>query len=803
MYRILAAIVCIFMLSAGIRADGGIFFPLPIPTPLSVKFHKVTVAIDNGVAQTRIDQAFINTSGRALTEGKYVFPVPAGASVNKFGVSIDGVVYPATVMSREQAQAFFQEEVKTSNQASLLQYTGNGAYSLNLSAIASGETRRVQITYEEVLGKENGLTRYLYPLNTEKFSYSLIDTVSISVSIRNQSPITSVYSPTHMIAVSRVDKYNARADFLSVNSRPNTDFELFYKVSDDEISFHLFTYKEKDADGYFLMLMTPQYIDKSAAPIAKDIAFTIDRSGSMMGDKVLQAKQALTFCLNRLNPADYFNIVSFSETVTSNSPEFLTATAANIQGAVSYVQLIQAGGNTDIAQALTTSLGAIKGSVKPHYVIFLTDGQPTAGQTNPDSIVAIVGRANSNEAKIFSVGFGYDVNTVLIDRLSNGSGGYAVYCDPAGSVQDAVANLYKMIETPLLIKPQMTIRGIETFGIVPENLPDLFAGTEIAIYGRYKNEAAAFVSLSGTVSGSPKTLTYPAYYPSEHTDYPFVPRLWASQRIAVMLAKIKSGVLTTAQESAAIDTLIAMSVGYGIVTPYTSQIFAPQTPVTGGGTWSGNLQLPSGKSANDASNYLQAVRYTGNAAQTVVADTAVVSFAIAPQVNQLQNAGNKVFVFTSDSMWVDAAFNPAAPSDTVFFGTPRYFGLADSLPDLVQYLTVGSRAAINYKGKNYLVLNANPVSAIRPGKAPAAEARSGSFSASSKGNAMVFALPSHDRAGAVTVYSVSGRMITRIAVTIASTTVCWDRGSVLPSGIYYAVFNNEKGNQTLRFSVAK
>ena len=570
--------ICLFLISLTVFvwADGFVIYPLPNPTPLYVKYHKVNCSIDNGVATTVIDQEFVNPLTDELAKGTYVFPAPKNVAITGFSVIVDGVAKQATTMSKTEARDFFINAIKNSTQASLLEYTQNEAISLEIGSILPGASRRVQISYVEVLPKNDGLSKYLYPLNTEKYSMRLIDTVSIIVTISNSTPITSVFSPSFPIVVERTDQTTVTASFSAFRARPDRDFELFYKLSEEALSFHLFPFKQGADDGYFLMLMTPQFVKDTSAgnTVAKDMAFTIDRSGSMSGVKIQQAKDALTFCVGRLLPDDFFHIVGFDDQIITNAQELLPAAADNIPAALDFVKAITARGGTDIAKGLTTSLAVIKESNRPHYVIFLTDGQATSGTTDNSQISAMVNAANTNSARIFSVGFGYDVNTVLIDKISLDNGGYPLYCNPEQNIEQVISDLYQRIEAPILTSPAISIVGlgndIATYGISPEKLPDLFSGSEIAVYGRYKGSGEVSVSLFGRVEDKADTMMFTANFPDSSTVYPFVPRLWATQHIARLMTRIKLQTMTQENLTPLIDSVKALSIAYGIVTPYTS-----------------------------------------------------------------------------------------------------------------------------------------------------------------------------------------------------------------------------------------
>jgi Ca-activated chloride channel family protein len=508
-------------------------------------------------------------------------------------------------------------------------------------------------------------------------------------------------------------------------------------------------------------------------------------------------------------PADFFNIVVFDDALTSNAQDLVPATGENIPSALQYIQAIAVGNNTDIAQALTASLSKIKTSDRPHYLIFLTDGQPTAGVIDNNQISALVNAANVNNTRIFSVGFGYDVNTVLIDKISIDNNGYPLYCNPGQNIEEVISDLYKRIEAPILTSPAISVSSIDnsvaTYGISPIKLPDLFEGSEIAVYGRYHGQGKAAVTLSGLAGGKVDTMLFTADFPDSSTDYAFVPRLWATQQIARLMTRIKLQTMTQESLASLVDSVKVLSLAYGIVTPYTSQLFVPQY----GGSWSGALQTSNGRSANDASNAMQGMQQNSNAAQSVVADTNAVPYTVAPQTNQIQNASNKVFIYASNSIWMDASFDSTKSADTIFYGTDAYFSLAAQGSDLVDLMSVGNQTAFNYQGKNYLILDKNMTSVKGPGHFGQAgfAKRPTEFNVAPKGGVIVFTGLSGSAEGCVIVYSAQGNMIAKIATQASENSVQWNTrkasGSGFTTGAYVAVYKNNGATHAKKFMVLR
>ena len=431
----LLLILLLFMLifaAHPVSADGFIIpqppIDRPVPwrdVPLTIKYHRVSVSIEDQVATTKVDQVFVNDADFAV-EGTYIFPLPEDAAVSSFDMWVDGKRLEGKLLGRDEARRIYEDIVRRQKDPALLEYAGRGAFQARIFPIPPRGERRIELAYTQVLPQQSGLVHYRYPLNTEKFSARPLSEVAISVELSGRTPLRAIYSPSHEVQVERDGEKRATAGFEARNVRPDRDFDLYYSISSDSIAVNLLSYKPFDEDGYFLLLVTPP-VEAEGEAVAKDVVLVLDTSGSMAGEKMDQAKAAARYVLDNLGERDRFNIVSFS-TATHLFADRPVALTQLTEGRA-FIQKLQAAGSTDINRAL---LEAVYGadSERPTVVIFLTDGLPTAGETDPDRIIANVAAAAPKSVRLFAFGVGYDVDTVLLDALSSGQRGTSVYVRP-------------------------------------------------------------------------------------------------------------------------------------------------------------------------------------------------------------------------------------------------------------------------------------------------------------------------------------------------------------------------------------
>ncbi|MGC8880648.1 MAG: vWA domain-containing protein, partial [Anaerolineae bacterium] len=316
------------------------------------------------------------------------------------------------------------------------------------------------------------------------------------MSITSKEPLKAVYCPSHPIAIDRQDDYRVRVGWEAHNVKPDKDFVLFYSVSQQVLSADLLTYKPRGEDGFFLLLITPQLRVESERAVAKDVILVIDTSGSMEGEKLEQAKDALVYVLQHLNPQDRFNIVQFSTGVHVFAERLRPAAEAS-EG-IDFVRTLGAAGGTNIDGALREALRIAADTAsaeRPVTLIFLTDGLPTEGEVEIPAILDNVERALQPNTRIFAFGVGDDVNTVLLDNLTRQTRGASTYVRSGERIDEQVSALYAKVSTPVLTNVTLEVEGTRVYDLYPYPLPDLFAGSQLAVVGRYYAGGTATITL--------------------------------------------------------------------------------------------------------------------------------------------------------------------------------------------------------------------------------------------------------------------------------------------------------------------
>ncbi len=699
--------------------------PLPEPVPLdqtwlTIRYHLVDVTIEDQVATTRVKQEFVNEHDWEC-EGIYVFPLPQGAAVSDFAMWVDGRRIEGQILDADKARAIYEDIVRRQRDPALLEYVGQSAVQARIFPIPPGGSRKIELEYSQVLPVDGGLVRYVYPLSTERFSARPLEEVRIRVEIESRDAMRAIYSSTHQdrVYIERDGRYRAIVGYEETDVLPDQDFELIYTVSQEDVGLNLLTYREPPDEGFFLLLVAPQVEVDEREVIPRDVILILDTSGSMEGEKLAQAKEALIFVLKHLNREDRFNVIAFSTGLRQYATRLRPASEAT--EAIRWVERLEAVGGTDINRALLEAFAQI--GKRPTVLIFLTDGLPTEGVTDVETIIANVQAAAPENVRLFPFGVGDDVNTVLLDALAQNHGGATSYVRPGEAIDEEISAFYAKISTPVLANIAFDFGKVMVEDTYPYPLPDLFAGTQLILVGRYRLPSpaggggagggghAAQITLTGEVNGERREFVYEGYFRDAGGDE-FIPRLWATRKIGYLLTQIR---LHGANQEW-VEAIVDLSLRYGIITPYTSFLIQEEDILTEAGREEVERQFMALPTA-PAWGAPAAGRADEENKMLGAESGGVPMPEEAAQVMRL--VGNKTFVLR-DGVWIDTAFNPARMSTTkVGFGSDAYFDLLAARPEWGVYFALGMRVIFVAEGMAYEVVEGEggPV-AIPPTHAP-------------------------------------------------------------------------------------
>ncbi|HEY52938.1 MAG TPA: VWA domain-containing protein [Caldilineae bacterium] len=736
-FAVILTLALLLALVPGASAQG-IGDPLPpiggpIGGPISTDLYSVDAIVDGPVVTVHVTQVFRNQADWQV-EGTYIFPLPANAAIGDFQMTVDGQVLEGQVLDSDEARDIYEAIVRRRQDPALLEYLGQGLFQTSAFPIPPGETRKLELTYTHTLDLQDGLYHFRYPLQTRQYSAAPVKDLAVRVELRNQPGLRTLYSPSHDVSIDRIGDDAVLVSFEAHNIQPERDFDLYFGVSEDAIGLNLLSTKPAGEDGFFLLLAAPGIEIAPDEVIKRDLILVMDISGSMRGTKVAQAQDAAHFLVDNLNPGDRFNLIAFSTGASLWSAELRPGDSDSRRDAHQWIDRLSASGSTDINRALLEVLAQLQNpsaDSRLAYVLFMTDGLPTQGETNADRIIAnaLNNLPADRSIRLFTFGVGYYVDTRLLDTLSSELGGRSSYVKPGEGIDEAIGDFYERISTPVLSDVTIDLPGILTDDTYPFPLPDLFAGEQLTLVGRYRTGGDTAVTLSGFVNGQKRSFTYPDRHLVEAGGEPHVARLWATRKIGTLLDQVRR----QGADQELIDAIVDLSKTYGIVTPYTSYlVMEPDMPVpVVRGTpipWppprpipmETPMEMPAAESSADV--VIKEVQVTvvvekamEVSGQAAVGDsetrTALRLAERAQEHEDVRYVAGKTFTFQqyvvtpddgTEELWVDNSYREAVMPHTILFGSDEYFELAGSR-DVAQWLAISPELMLMIEDNAYRI----------------------------------------------------------------------------------------------------
>ena len=576
----LRALFSVLALTVGLSSVQGAGLLIPVEKtlpPLAMLNHKVTISLEDQVAITRVEQTFRNHTDRQL-EATYVFPVPKGASVNKFTMWVDGKETKGELLPAAKARDIYTSIVRQTQDPGLLEYIGNDMLRLRVFPVPPKGDQKVAVSFSAVIPKEGKLVEYVYPLKTDGKAVQTLEKFSVTATVKSQHGVINVYSPSHPLALRRVSEKEVVVSFDRDQALLDRDFQMFYSTGKDDVGLTALTHRPISTEkGYFTMLISPSIALGEKGQIPQDMVFVMDTSGSMRGKKMDQARNALKYCLGQLGPRDRFAVFSFATTVNPYEEKLLDASSEQVTKARKWVDELEATGGTAINAALEEALKLRSNSDRPFTIVFFTDGQPTIGETDPEKIFKNIVSKNSANTRIFTFGVGDDVNTALLDRLAESTRALSAYVRPEEDIAQKVTSLYSKMANPVLTNLKVTTTGDVRFNeIYPPELPDLFHGSQLVVMGRFSGKGPSAIKLTGKIGKETKEYVYEMTFPDKTDDgKEFVEQLWARRKVGYLLDQIR----VNGEKDELKNEVVALAKKYGITTPYTSYLIVPDGPI--------------------------------------------------------------------------------------------------------------------------------------------------------------------------------------------------------------------------------
>jgi Ca-activated chloride channel family protein len=705
-------------------------FPLrPDIGPVQITGIEVRAVIREQTARTALEVSLQNPASRQQ-EAVLLLPVPDGAVVSSMRFEGAASEPTARLLPRDEARRTYDSIVRKVRDPALLEFAGYSLIRSSVFPVPAQGTQKVRVVYEHVLEGDGNRLDYVLP-RSESLERRVPWTVTVQ--LESEHPVSTVYSPSHEVDVQRVSSSKLAVQLAAAARLEPGPFRLSYLLEREGVTASMFAYPDPSVGGgYFLFVAgLPATIDPATTNIKREVTVVIDRSGSMAGPKMDQVKAAALQVIEGLADGEAFNIIDYATSVSTFAAQPVVKSNETSLEARAYLDAIRPSGGTNIHDALVEALRQECTDGHMPIVLFLTDGLPTIGRTSELAIREMVEQGNPHTRRIFTFGVGEDVNVPLLDRVAELTRATSTYVLPEEDVELKVATVFRRLYGPVFSAPALATTdtaGQESTRLVheqiPEDLPDLFDGDSLIVLGQYRGEEAVTFKLSGEYLGDERSFTFTFDLASATTRNAFVPRLWASRRIAYLIDQIRQAGATTQpavvgtsmladpRYDELIEEILRLSTKFGILTEYTSFLATEGTDLS---NWdelkvgcSTTIDHKAVRTRSGRGALSQSLNFTQQKGQAWLnyGNTFVDENLSKVATNTVQQMNDRAF-FKRGNRWVDSRLIEADPN-----GTPDQtmaYGSEEHLELLRRLITEGRQGVLSMSGEILLDIDGRSI----------------------------------------------------------------------------------------------
>jgi Ca-activated chloride channel family protein len=567
--------------------------------PIPLKHTAVDARIDGYISTVRVTQQFENPFSEKI-EALYVFPLPENAAVSDFVMTVGDRHIRGVIRERAEAEQIYNDARRQGYTASLLTQERPNIFTQHVANIEPGRQIDVDITYFSSLAYRDGWFEWVFPMvvgprfnppcttdgvgavERGAYGYSGQKTevqylrphdrsghdISINLAINAGVPIESIQCSSHQVHVrSERDRgcpQLAQVELSSLDTIPNKDMVVRYRVAGDRVKSAMLSQVTPQGGFFTLMLVPPadlKYCDRGPM----EMVFVVDRSGSMDGEPLAQAKRAVEHALRNLDQDDTFQVIDFSDSSSTLGSRPLAAKWENIRRGIDYVNSLHAGGGTMMLNGIKAALDFPRDDRRQRFVCFLTDGYIGNEGDILDQIKRRLG-----ETRIFSFGMGSSPNRYLLEEMARQGRGIAAYVSLKDDSAPIMDMFLQRVSHAALTRLDIDFGGMDVSDVYPKRLPDLYVGGPVIITGRFKGAGATTVRVTGRAgrNGDRIPLLIPVNLgEDEGARRGSLASVWARQRIADLSARSPAD-----QGKAYASEITRTALDFGLMSAFTSFI---------------------------------------------------------------------------------------------------------------------------------------------------------------------------------------------------------------------------------------
>ena len=386
-------------------------------------------------------------------EAVYTFPLPLDAVLLDLRVEIGGRTLNGVVVEKKAAEEEYEDAVAAGDAAVMLEAIEPGLYTMNVGNLLPKETATITFVYAIVYRWVGDTLRVSLPTTiaprygasphaphqTPESSLAVENQFSLQVEVFGSLREAQFVCPSHADAVTLASSPE-RAVITLTQAKAVMDRDFILTVKAPQAT-HSFAIYGADGEGAAAIASFQPLFPGLRQPRALELAIVIDCSGSMQGDSIAQARQALAGILDALQPRDRVTVVAFGSTTKRLSDRLLPCTPANLGKARQFAAELEADmGGTEIGPALQAAYAAASGS-ESGDVFVVTDGEVSSWE-------AVVAEAKRSGRRVFTVGVGSAVSEAFVRGLAAATGGGCELVSPREGMADRVIRHFERMRAP-------------------------------------------------------------------------------------------------------------------------------------------------------------------------------------------------------------------------------------------------------------------------------------------------------------------------------------------------------------------
>jgi len=535
---------------------------------LEIKEHTVRVTVNNGIAVTEVTQVFQNMENRQV-EALYTFPVPGGASVANFSMWIDGKEMVGEVVEKQRAREIYDSYKRQRRDPGLLEQKDYKTFEMRIFPIAPRAEQKVQITYYQELDHDNDWATYVYPLATVTqpgVDDRIKEKFALTVEVRSEVPLVEMESPSHSneFVFAKHDESFWEASLETTQGSLARDAVLACHLSRPRTGFDVVTSRRGGEDGYFCAMLTVgEELSKTMSGM--DYVFVLDMSGSMGTDRKLAISSgAVQAFIEALGEEDRFEVMAFNTQPHTLFGQMASVGPETMNQARGFLDSREAKGGTVLQSAMATAYRYVSpNGDRPLNVVILSDGL-TEQRDRPELLRLIASRPANT--RVFCVGVGNDVNRPLLEQIAEEAGGIAAVISQGDNFARQAQAFRRKLTRPAATDLKVAFEGGKVYDVVPEKLPNLYHGTPVRFYGRYRDTGPVTVRLSANLGGQAFDRSFEVELPKDDVNNPEIDRMWAWHKIQGLQKQADR----EGSRGQVTDEIVRLGEGYSIATEHTS-----------------------------------------------------------------------------------------------------------------------------------------------------------------------------------------------------------------------------------------